>query len=103
MEQLKKATYANNTPIIVPSKAVGLKHEHEMVVGCEFNHTFLQDKLMSCKLVKHIGSFSVIFMILSLLMFSTWMIVDSIRCERVRMANNMISVFMFIMQMIVMQ
>jgi hypothetical protein len=49
MEQLKKATYASNTPIIVPSKAVDLKHEHEMVVGWEFNHTLLQDKLMSCK------------------------------------------------------
>jgi hypothetical protein len=33
MEQLKKTTYASNTPTIVPSKAVDLKHEHEMVVG----------------------------------------------------------------------
>jgi hypothetical protein len=33
MEQLKKATYARNTPIIVPSKVVDLKHEHEMVLG----------------------------------------------------------------------
>jgi hypothetical protein len=49
MEQLKKASYASNTPIIVPSKVVDLKHEHEMVVGWEFNHTLLQDKLMSCK------------------------------------------------------
>jgi hypothetical protein len=49
MEQLKKATYASNTPIIVPSKAVDLKHEHEMVVEWKFNHTLLQDKLMSCK------------------------------------------------------
>jgi hypothetical protein len=32
MEQIKKATYASNTPIIVPSKVVDLKHEHEMVV-----------------------------------------------------------------------
>jgi metal-responsive CopG/Arc/MetJ family transcriptional regulator len=44
MEQLKKAAYARNTPIIVSIKAVDLKHEHEMVVGWEFNHTFLQDK-----------------------------------------------------------
>jgi hypothetical protein len=32
MEQLSKETYASNTPIIVPSKAVDLKHEHDMVV-----------------------------------------------------------------------
>jgi hypothetical protein len=55
MEQLKKATYASNTPIIVPSKAIDLKHEHEMVVEWKFNHTLLQDKLMSCNPVKHIG------------------------------------------------
>jgi hypothetical protein len=65
----------------VPSKAVDLKHEHEMVVGWDFNHTLLQDNLMSCKPAKHIGSVSVIFLMLSLLMFSTWMIVDSVRCE----------------------
>jgi hypothetical protein len=81
MEQLKKTTYASNTPIIVPSKVVDLKHEHEMVVGWEFNHSLLQDKLMSCKHIKHISSFSIIFMILSLLMFSTWMVADSVRCE----------------------
>ena len=46
MEQLKNATYASNTPIIVPSKAIDLKHEHEMVVKWKFNHTLLQDKLM---------------------------------------------------------
>jgi len=96
MEQLKKATYARNTPIIVPCKAVDLKHEHEMVVGWEFNHTLLQDKLMSCKPIKHIGSFAVIFMILLSLMFSTWMVVDSVRCEQVQMANNMLSFFIFI-------
>jgi hypothetical protein len=77
MEQLRKVSYASNTLIIVPSKEVDLKHEHDMVVGCEFNHTLLQDKLMLCKPIKHIGSFSVIFLILSLLMFSTWMLVDS--------------------------
>jgi len=32
MKQLKKTTYTSNTPIIVPSKAVDLKHEQEMVV-----------------------------------------------------------------------
>jgi hypothetical protein len=39
MEQLIKVAYANNIPIIVQSKAVDLKHEHEMVVEWKFNHT----------------------------------------------------------------
>jgi hypothetical protein len=47
MEQLRKKTYARNKPIIVPSKAVDLKNEHEMVVEWKFNHTLLQYKLMS--------------------------------------------------------
>jgi hypothetical protein len=81
MEQLKNESYARNTPIIVPSKVVYLKHEHEMVVEWKFNHTFLQDKLMSCKHIKHMGSFSVIFLMLLLLMLSTWMVVASVRCE----------------------
>jgi hypothetical protein len=102
MEQLKKATYVSNTPIIVPSKTIDLKHEHEMVVGWEFNHTLLQDNLMSCKPVKHIGSFLVMFMILSLLIFSTWMVVDSIRCEQVQMANTMCSFSMIVLQLIMM-
>jgi hypothetical protein len=71
MEQLKKENCSSSTPIIVPSKEVDLKHEHEMVVGWGFNHTLLQDKLMSCKNIKHIVSFAVIFMMSSLLMFST--------------------------------
>ena len=79
------------------SKVVHLKNEHEMVVGWEFNHTLLQDKLMLCKTVKHIGSFSVIFLMLSLLMFSTWMVVDSVICERVQMANNMCLIIMFVL------
>jgi ABC-type Na+ efflux pump permease subunit len=99
MEQLRKTTYLRNTPIIVPIKAVDFKHEHEMVLGWEFNHTLLQDKLMSCKHIKHISSFAVIFFMLSLLMFSTWMVVDSVRCQRVQVANNIISVFMVIMQL----
>ena len=81
MEQLKKANCSSSTPIIVPSKEVDLKHEHEMVVGWGFNHTLLQDKLMSCKQIKHIGSVAVIFLMLSLLMFSTWMVMDSVICE----------------------
>jgi hypothetical protein len=104
MKHLNKENYARNTPIIVPSKAVDLKHEHEMVVGWEFNHTnLLQDKLISWKPVKHIGLFTVIFMMLSLLMFSTWMVVDSVRCERVQMDNNMLSVVMVVVQLIIMR
>ena len=103
MEQLKKVVYASNTPIIVPSKAVDIKHKHEMVVGWEFNHTLLQDKLMSCNLVKHMGSVSVIFLMLSLLMFSTWMVVDSVRCEQVQVPNNNLLVSMVIMQLIMMR
>jgi hypothetical protein len=49
MEQLRKASYGSNTPVIVPSKAIDLKHDHEMVVEWKFNHTLIQDKLMSCK------------------------------------------------------
>jgi ABC-type Na+ efflux pump permease subunit len=103
MEQLKKEAYARNTPIIVPSKAVDLKHEHEMVVEWKFNHTLLQDKLISCNHIKHIGLVSVIFLMLSLLIFSTWMVVNSVRCERVQMANNMISIVKVIMQLIMMR
>jgi hypothetical protein len=87
----------------MPIKVVDLKHEHEMVVGWEFNHNFLQDKLISCKHIKHIGSFAVTFLMLSLLMFSTWMVVDSIRCERFQVAKNMLSVFMAIMKLIMMR
>jgi hypothetical protein len=55
MEQLRKETHANNTPIIVPNQAIDIKHEHEMIVECKFNHTLLQDKIMSCKYYKHIS------------------------------------------------
>jgi hypothetical protein len=81
MELLKKLDYAINKPIIMPSKAIDHKHEHDMVVGWEFNHTFLQYNLMVCNHIKHIGSVSVIFLMLSLLMFSTWTVVDLVRCE----------------------
>ena len=47
MEQLRKASYARNTPIIVSNQAIDLKHEHDMIVEWKFNHTLLQDKLMS--------------------------------------------------------
>ena len=84
------------------SKTDDLKNEDEMVVGWDFNNNLLQDNLMACKPVKHIGSFSVIFLMLSLLMFSTWMVVDSIRCERVQVANNMLSIVMVVLQFIMM-
>jgi ABC-type Na+ efflux pump permease subunit len=103
MEQLRKATYASNTPIIVPNKIIDLKHEHEMVMEWKFNHTLLQDKQMSCKYYKHISSFAVIFMMLSLLMFSTWMVVASVRCGRVQVPNNMLSVLMVVLQLILMR
>jgi hypothetical protein len=103
MEQLRKASYASNTPIIVPNKTIDLKHEHEIVVEWKFNHTLLQDKLMLCKYFKHINSFAVIFLMLLLLMFSTWMVMASVRCERVQVANNMLSVVMVVLQLIMMQ
>jgi hypothetical protein len=40
---------------------------------------------------------------LSLEMFSTWMIVASARCDRVQMANNMSSVIMIVLQFILMR
>ena len=66
----------------------------------KINHSFLQDKLMSCKYYKHISSFVVIFFMLSLVMLSAWMIVASVRCDRVQMANNMLSVVMIVLQLI---
>jgi hypothetical protein len=102
MEQLRKVAYASNIPIIVPSKAVDLKHEQEMVVEWKLNHTLLQDKLMSCNHIKHISSFAVILMMLLLLMCSTWMVVTLVRCERVQVDNNMLSVFMVVLQLIMM-
>jgi hypothetical protein len=103
MEQLRKEDQARNTPIIVPNQVIDLKQEHEMIVEWKFNHTMLQDKLMSCKYYKHISSFAVIFMMLSLIVLSTWMIVDSVRCDRVQVANNMMSVIMVVLQLILMR
>jgi hypothetical protein len=42
-------------------------------------------------------------MMLSLLMFSTWMVVASVRCERVQVDNNMLSVVMVVLQFILMR
>ena len=104
MEQVRKKSYAgNNTPIIVPNQAIDLKHEHEMIVEWKFNNHLLQDKLMSCKYYKHISSFAVVFLMLSLLMLSTWMIVALVRCDRVQVANNMLSIVMVVLQLILMR
>jgi hypothetical protein len=97
MEQLRKSTHAINTLIIVSNQVIDLKKEHEMIVEWKFNHTFLQDKLMLFKYYKHIRSFAVIFLMLSLIMLSKWMIVASTRCDRVPMANNMLSVIMVVL------
>jgi hypothetical protein len=83
MEQLRKAAHASNTPIIFPNQVIDLKQEREMIVEWKINHTLLQYKLMSCKYYKHISSFVDIFMMLSLVMLSTWMIVSLVRCDRV--------------------
>jgi hypothetical protein len=74
-----------------------------MIVEWKINHTFLQYKLMSCKYYKHISSFAVILLMLSLVMLSTWMIVTSVRCDRVQMDNNMLSVIMIVLQLILMR
>ena len=99
----RKAAHARNTPIIVPNQVIDLKQEHEMIVEWKINHTLLQDKLMLCKYYKHISSFAVIFLMLSIVMLSTWMIVASVRCDRVQMANNMMSVIMIVLQLILMR
>jgi hypothetical protein len=97
MELLNKVDQARNTPIIVSNQVINHKKEHEMIVEWKINHTLLQDKLMSCKYYKHISSFVVIFLILSLVMLSTWMIVASVRCDRVQMDNNMLLVVMIVL------
>jgi hypothetical protein len=58
---------------------------------------------MSCKYFKYISSFAVVFLILSLVMLSTWMIVASVRCNRVQMDNNILSVVMILLQLILMR
>ena len=95
--------HASNRPIIVPNQAIDLKHEHEMIVEWKFNNTLLQDKLMSCKYYKHISSLAVIFFMLSLLMLSTWMVVALIRCDRLQVANNMMSFVMVVLHLILMR
>jgi ABC-type Na+ efflux pump permease subunit len=87
----------------VPNQEIYLKHEHEMIVEWKFNHNLLQNKLMLWKYYKHISSFAVIFLMLSLLMLSTWMIVASVRCDRVQVANNMLLGVMVVFQLILMR
>jgi fatty acid desaturase len=103
MEQLKKAVQASNKPIIVSNEVIDPKQEQEMIVEWKINHKLLKDKLMSCKYYKYISSFAVIFFMLSLVMLSTWMIVASIRYNKVQMANNMLSVVMIVLQLILMR
>jgi hypothetical protein len=100
MEQLRNVAHARNTPIIVSNQVIDLNKEQEIIVEWNINHTLLQDKLMSCKYYKCISSFAIIFMMLSLLMFSTWMIVTSVRYDTIQMANNMMSVIMIVLQLI---
>jgi hypothetical protein len=99
MEQLKKAVQESNKPIIVSNAVIDLKQEQEMIVEWKINHKFLQDKLMSCKYYKYNSSFAVVFLMLSLVMLFTWMIVASVRCNRVQMANSILSVVMIVLQL----
>jgi hypothetical protein len=103
MEQLKKVVQASNKPIIVSNEVIDLKQEQEMIVEWKINHKLLQDKLMSCKYLKYIISFAVVFLILSLVMFSAWMMVALVRSNRVQMANNILSVVMIVLQLILMR
>ena len=103
MEQLKKAVQASNKPIIVSNELINLKQEQEMIVEWKINHKLLQDKLMPCKYYKYISAFLVIFFMLSLVMLSTWMIVASVRCNKVQMANNILSIVMIVLQLILMR
>ena len=103
MEQLKKAVQASNKPIIVSNEVIDLKKEQDMVVEWKINHKLLQDKLMLCRYFKYISSFAVVFLMLSLAMFSTWMIVALVRCNRVQMANNILSIVMIVLQLILMR
>jgi hypothetical protein len=103
MEQLNKEVQASNKPIIVSNQVIDLKQEHEMIVEWKINQILLQDKLMSCKYYKYINSFAVIFLRISLVMLATWMIVASVKCDRVQIANNMLSVVMIVLQLILMR
>jgi hypothetical protein len=74
-----------------------------MIVEWKISHSLLQDKLMSCKYYKYINSFTITFFILSLVMSSTWMIVASVKCDRVQMTNTMLSIVMIVLQLVLMR
>jgi hypothetical protein len=103
MEQLTKAVQVSNKPLIVSSEVIDLKQEQDMIIEWKINHKLLQDKFMSCKYFKYISSFAVIFLMLSLAMFSTWMIVASVKCSRIAMTNNVLSVVIIALQLILMR
>jgi hypothetical protein len=103
MDQSRKVAQERNARIIVSKQLIDLNKEHEMIVEWKINHNLLQDKLMLCKYYKHISSFAVIFFMLSLVMLSTWMIVALVRCDRVQMANNMLSVIKIVLHLILMR
>ena len=103
MEQLTKAVQVSDKPLIVSSEVIDLKKEQNMIMEWKINHKLLKDKLMSCKYFKYISSFAVVFLMLSLAIFSTWMIVASVRCNMVQMANNILSAVMIVLQLILMR
>jgi hypothetical protein len=103
MEQLTKAVQISDKPIIVSSEVIDLKQEQDMIIEWKINHKLLQDKLMSCKYFKYISSFAVIFLMLSLAMFGTWMIVASVKCNRIAMTNNVLSMVIILLQLILMR
>jgi hypothetical protein len=103
MEQLTKAVQVSDKPLIVSSEVIDLKQEQDMIIEWKINHKLLQDKLMSCKYFKYISSFAVFFLMLSLAMFSTWMIVASVKCSRIAMTNNVLSVVIIVLQLILMR
>jgi hypothetical protein len=93
----------SDKPLIVSSEVIDLKQEQDMIIEWKINHKLLQDKLMSCKYFKYISSFAVVFLMLSLAMFSTWMIVASVKCNRIAMTNNVLSVVIIVLQLILMR
>jgi hypothetical protein len=97
------AVQASNKPIIFSNEVIDLKQEQGMIIEWKINHSLLQDKLSSCRYYKYISSFAVMFFILSLVTLSTWMIVTSVKCDRVQMANNMPSVVRIVLQLIPMR
>jgi hypothetical protein len=103
MEQLTKAVQVSDKPLIVSSEVIDLKQEQNMIMEWKLNHQLLKDKLMSCKYFKYISSFAVVFLMLSLAMFSTWMIVASVKCSRIAMTNNVLSVVIIVLQLILMR